>query len=148
MRRLGTKASLLAGITALASPFALVAADEAPAAPAAAGESAPASTDGQATAAAGEDNPAAAGGIQEIVITAQKRAESLQEVPISVTALTSDELAASNIQGQVDLPKITPNLNFTVNSGFASPYIRGVGTQFGNPGLEPSVSVYMDDVYI
>ena len=151
MRHLVSKATLLAGVTVLASPFALVAADETPAA---AGETTgPASTESaegqpapesEDTTAAAEDSQ----GIQEIVITAQKRAESLQEVPISVTALTSDELAASNIQGQVDLPKLTPNLNFTVNSGFASPYIRGVGTQFGNPGLEPSVSVYMDDVYI
>ena len=85
---------------------------------------------------------------QEIVVTAQKRAENLQDVPIAVTALAGDQLTAAGVQGQIDLPKLTPNLNFTVNSSFASAYIRGVGTQFGNPGLESSVSVYLDDVYV
>ena len=102
------------------------------------------------TAPAPQEAPAAdeQGGLTDIIVTAQKRSESLQNVPIPVTALASDQLAAANIQGQVDLPKLTPNLNFTVNSGFASAYIRGVGTQFGNPGLEPSVSVYLDDIYL
>jgi len=86
--------------------------------------------------------------IGEIIVTAQKRSENLQDVPIAVTALASEELAGASIQGQMTLPKLTPNLNFTVNSAFASAYIRGVGTQFANPGLESSVSIYFDDTYI
>jgi len=83
-----------------------------------------------------------------IVVTAQKRSQDLQDVPIAVAAIGGETIASANIQGQIDLPKVTPNLNFTSNSGFASAYIRGVGTQFGNPGLEPSVSVYFDDIYV
>ena len=89
-----------------------------------------------------------AGVFEEVVITAQRRAENLQDVPIAITALNTEQLGAANIQGQMDLPKLTTNLNFTSNTGYASPYIRGVGTPFGNPGLEPSVSVYFDDIYI
>ncbi|MET0546733.1 MAG: TonB-dependent receptor [Caulobacterales bacterium] len=95
--------------------------------------------------------PAAAqqtGGLSDIVVTSQKRSENLQDVPIAVTALSSGELAGANIDGQLTLPKITPNLNFTVVASFASAYIRGVGTQFANPGLESSVPVYFDDTYV
>src|SRR5687768_13025567 len=107
MRRLRTKAGLLAGVTVLMSPLALAAADEAPAGasppPAAApapGDAAQAPESGEAapspetedTTAAAEDST----GIQEIVITAQKRSENLQDVPLAVTALTADDLAASN----------------------------------------------------
>lgn len=88
------------------------------------------------------------GGLAEIVVTAQKRAQNLQNVPIAVTALAGTDLASSNIEGQLTLPKLTPNMNFTVIASFASVYIRGVGTQYANPGLESSVSVYVDDTYI
>ncbi len=88
------------------------------------------------------------GGISEIVVTAQKREQSLQKVPIAVTALTSNELAKANIDGQQALPKLTPNMNLTVIASFASVYIRGVGTQYANPGLESSVAVYLDDTYM
>lgn len=91
---------------------------------------------------------AASGGLAEIIVTAQKRSENLQDVPIAVTALSSAQLAGANIDGQLTLPKITPNLNFTVSSTFVAAYIRGVGTQYANPGLEPSVSVYLDDLYV
>ncbi|MET0544821.1 MAG: TonB-dependent receptor [Caulobacterales bacterium] len=87
-------------------------------------------------------------GLADIIVSSQKRAENLQDVPIAVTALSSAQLAGANIEGQLALPKITPNLGFTNNSGFASPYLRGIGTQFANPGLEQSVSVYLDDIYM
>ncbi|MEQ9450554.1 MAG: TonB-dependent receptor [Pseudomonadales bacterium] len=86
--------------------------------------------------------------LEEVVVTAQKRAENLQDVPIAVTAITSNELADANIEGQLQLQKLTPNLNFTLVSTFAAPYLRGVGTQYALPGLESSVSVYIDDVYM
>ncbi|MEQ9565848.1 MAG: TonB-dependent receptor [Pseudomonadales bacterium] len=86
--------------------------------------------------------------LEEVVVTAQKRAANLQDVPIAVTALTSNELADANIEGQLQLQKLTPNLNFTLTSTFAAPYLRGVGTQFALPGLESSVATYVDDVYM
>jgi iron complex outermembrane receptor protein len=95
-------------------------------------------------AASGDDS----GSLSEIVVTAEKRSENLERVPVAVTALTAGELAGSNIEGQLTLPKLTPNLNFTVIASFAAAYIRGVGTGFANPGLESSVPVYLDDVYL
>ena len=98
--------------------------------------------------AAGYSHVAMSQQLEEVVVTAQKRAENLQDVPIAVTALTSNELADSNIEGQLTLQKLTPNLNYTLVSTFAAPYLRGVGTQYALPGLESSVSVYVDDVYM
>ena len=88
------------------------------------------------------------GMLQEVVVTAQKRAENLQRVPIAVTALTASDLQGGSIEGQQTLPKLTPNLNFTVVATFAAAYIRGVGTEYANPGLESSVPVYLDDAYL
>lgn len=124
---------LLCGSASLAVTSAALAQDQAPA------------PDAQAKSSGGSNTSI---GFEDIVVTAQKRAESLQNVPIAVTALGGSELLTANIRGQVDLPKLTPNLNFTVNQGFASAYIRGVGTQYGNPGLEASVSVYFNDVFV
>lgn len=87
-------------------------------------------------------------GLTDIIVTAQKRAENLQDVPIAVTAVSSGELAGANIAGPTSLPRITPNLSVTVNATFATPYIRGVGSQYANTGLENSVSVYLDDLYV
>ena len=86
--------------------------------------------------------------LQEIVVTAQRRTERLEDVPIAVTALTARDLAASNINAQVDLPKVTPDLTFTAAASLTAPYIRGVGTSFVGPGLDSSVPVYLDDMYI
>jgi len=87
-------------------------------------------------------------GLEDIVVTAQKRSESLQRVPVAVTALSQSAIAGANIEASVSLSKVTPNLNITVNNTNASPYIRGIGSQFANPGLENSVSVYFDDMYM
>lgn len=88
------------------------------------------------------------GGLADIVVTAQKRSENLQDVPIAVTAIGGGELQAAGIEGQLNLPKLTPNVNFTVLASFAAVYVRGVGTQFANPGLESSIPVYFDDTLI
>ena len=86
--------------------------------------------------------------LEEITVTAQRRSENLQKVPIAVTALTSSELAGANIDGQLALPKLTPNLNFNVTSTLAAAYIRGIGTAYALPGLESSVAAYFDDTYL
>ncbi|MET0658867.1 MAG: TonB-dependent receptor [Steroidobacteraceae bacterium] len=88
------------------------------------------------------------GALQEIVVTAQRRAENLQDVPISVTALSPDVLQAAGVESQIQLPRLTPNMQINASSVFVSPYLRGVGTQFANAGLETSVAVYFDDSYI
>lgn len=85
----------------------------------------------------------------EIVVTAQKRAENLQDVPVSIAAFSSETLAAANIDEVEELSALTPN--FSVNKATASAAvrinIRGVGAS-GNTATEPSVAVFLDGIYV
>lgn len=83
----------------------------------------------------------------EILVTAQRRSERLQDVPISVTALTQDSLASAGISGTQDLAQVTPGLVFARSSAFAQPTIRGIGSRSGGLGDEPNVATYIDGVY-
>ncbi len=87
--------------------------------------------------------------LEEIVVTAQKRAENLQSVPISISAFTSSTLERYGIDNSpLELQFITPGLQTTqVVSGF-SPRIRAIGSTDSTPGNESSVSMYVDGVYI
>lgn len=87
-------------------------------------------------------------GVAEIVVTAQRREERLQDVPISITALDSTLLEQSSIQTTTDLSLVVPSLNFSQTAAFAQPYIRGIGTDSFAPGNEASVATYVDGVYI
>src|ERR1700734_3340542 len=89
----------------------------------------------------------AEGALQEIIVTAQKRAESVQNVPISITTLSGKQMADSNISVISQLPLMTTNLQVNFNSDFVAPYIRGIGTEFANAGLDPSIGLYIDDQY-
>ena len=86
--------------------------------------------------------------LEEIIVTSQKRVENLQDVAISVVALAGDELRDAGIDTQKMLAMVTPNVAVNANANFIAPYIRGVGTQYANPGLEPSVASYFNDVYM
>jgi iron complex outermembrane recepter protein len=88
--------------------------------------------------------------LEEVVVTAQKREQSLQDVPISVSVLSGESLAATKIDTTVDLALSTPSLNF--QGGFAphagSFAIRGIGTFALEGGIQPSVSFVVDGVPI
>ncbi len=85
----------------------------------------------------------------EIVVTAQKRSENAQRVPIAITALSAAKLAAAGISDTSDLKDLTPGLNYnTALGGFGQPRIRGVGTTATGPGIENPVATYVDGVYI
>jgi iron complex outermembrane recepter protein len=86
--------------------------------------------------------------LEDIVVTAQRRSESLQDVPIAVTAVTSAKLDALGIQSTEDLQQLTPGLTVPDMSGYFEPHIRGVGTSSNGPGIENPVAVYVDGVYI
>ena len=86
--------------------------------------------------------------IEEIIVTAQKRAETVQDVPLGITAITSDDIADALITNTTDIVRLAPSLtvgqgNSRQNSGFS---IRGVGTQVFSIGVENSVAVVIDDV--
>ncbi|MEP0356509.1 TonB-dependent receptor [Paraglaciecola sp.] len=87
--------------------------------------------------------------LETITVTAQKRTQNLQEVPVSVTAFTGDEMAEAVIKDMYDLQTNVPGLGAfqsqsATNSSFS---IRGVGTSSQNFGLESSVGLYVDGVY-
>ena len=88
--------------------------------------------------------------IEEIVVTAQKRAESLQEVPVAVYAFTSTMIEEAGIGDITDLANMTPSMNITSNlNPFATRLmIRGVGTTQNDPALEPSVGLFIDGVFM
>jgi iron complex outermembrane recepter protein len=96
------------------------------------------------SAATGTDNT---GELEEVVVSAQRRSEKLQDVPISVEAFNSNELAAAGITGISDLPVLTPGLVFGSQAGTAQPFLRGVGTVAVGPGIENPVALYVDNVY-
>lgn len=87
--------------------------------------------------------------LEEVVVTAQKREQSIQEVPVAVTALTGEQLLESGITDVFDLQQNTPSLTVAQNQNSTTSNfsIRGVGTSGSNFGLESSVGLYIDGVY-
>lgn len=88
------------------------------------------------------------GPLEEIVVTAQKRAESVQDVPISIVAVTGDELART---GQADFLNFSgrmPTLQYSQAGGEAQIYIRGIGSNLLAVGSDPSVAIHLDGVYL
>jgi len=85
--------------------------------------------------------------IEEIVVTAQKREERLQDVPISVAAFSAEALDARGIKDASDLKMVTPGLVYDKLVGYSLVYMRGVGTEVFAPHAEPSVATYVDGVY-
>ena len=87
--------------------------------------------------------------VDDIIVTAQKREQSLQEVPIVVTTLSSEALDGAGVRDIKDLQILTPGMTVTSTQSEASTTarIRGVGTVGDNPGLESSVGVVIDGVY-
>lgn len=86
--------------------------------------------------------------IAEIVVTAQKRAERLQDVPIAVAAVTADTLNRAGVESTQGLTALVPGLNLNQSAFGFRPFIRGVGTSSSASGNENPVSTYIDGVYI
>src|SRR3982751_2300562 len=87
-------------------------------------------------------------GPQEIVVTAQKRSENLQNVPISIQALSTEKLEQLNVSNFTDFTKQLPSVSFqTSQPGSTSVYIRGAasGGDGNHSGSLPSVGVYLDE---
>jgi iron complex outermembrane receptor protein len=87
--------------------------------------------------------------IENVIVTAQKREQNLQDVPIVVTAVSEQLLQDSGVKDIKDLTILTPGLIVTSSSSEASTTarIRGIGTVGDNPGLESSVGIVIDGVY-
>ncbi len=85
--------------------------------------------------------------LDAITVTAQRRSENLQDVPIAVSAVSSAQLEASGITDLRDLSLLVPGLTFSNTQGNATPRLRGVGSSAVGPGIEPEIAVYVDGVY-
>ena len=102
-------------------------------------------------AALGEDaGEAGADIIEEVIVTATKREESIQDVPIAVSAFLGEDLAARGVEDIYGLAEVSPSIavyssNSTSNGGTLR--IRGVGTTGNNPGLEAAVGTFIDGIY-
>jgi outer membrane receptor protein involved in Fe transport len=98
-----------------------------------------------------EDTP---GGIQEILVTAQKRAENVQDVPIAISAFTAESLTERSVTSVASLSNISPNVTldagtpFSGSSAVLSAYIRGIGANDFAFNIDPGVGIYLDGVYL
>lgn len=94
------------------------------------------------------DSGGATGGVSDIIVTAQKRTENAQNVAVAITALSSEDIAASGVTSTEDLRAAVPSLNVTTAvGGFGLPRIRGIGATGQGAGIENPVAVYVDGVY-
>lgn len=88
----------------------------------------------------------------EIIVTARRTNERLQDVPIAVTAISGQALEARGLGAVTDLQQVAPNLQFTPgqggNSGAIAPFIRGVGENDFIITSDPAVGTYIDGVYV
>nr|WP_140404574.1 TonB-dependent receptor [Sphingomonas sp. CDS-1] len=84
-------------------------------------------------------------GVGDIIVTARKRAESLRDVPVAITAISGDMLVQQNITQMIDLSKTTPNFTYSYGAANAYAYIRGFGSG-SNAGFEQSVGKFVDNV--
>src|SRR5262245_28021514 len=84
--------------------------------------------------------------LEQVVVTAQKRRESIQEVPISAQVLSAQTLAQQNINSLVDVAQITPSLHIGISGRTNELYIRGIGSG-ANQSFDQSVGVFIDDIY-
>jgi iron complex outermembrane recepter protein len=115
-----------------------------------------------ATTAAGEASSATdqssaredGGGIGDIVVTAQKRAENVQKVPIAISAFTASTLGERAVTDVSSLGNLTPNVTLDAGSPFSgstsvlAAYIRGIGQNEFAPNFDPGVGVYLDGIYL
>lgn len=92
--------------------------------------------------------PAQAQVIEEVVVTAQKREQSVQDVPISISALGEDFLATSGMGNVTDVVKHVPGMGFQTDGPTQNVLsIRGIGTSAFSASADSSVGVFLDDVY-
>jgi iron complex outermembrane receptor protein len=86
--------------------------------------------------------------LEQIMVTAQRREENLQDVPIFVNALTANMLDKAGVKSATDLNLIAPGLVAYQTAAAFLPYIRGVGSSLSQAGFDSSIAVYVDGIYL
>ncbi|MBB3048224.1 outer membrane receptor protein involved in Fe transport [Litorivivens lipolytica] len=90
---------------------------------------------------------AASGILEEVLVTARKRSESMQDIPIAVSAISGEDLRERGIANTAELTKSVPSLE--IRKGQANQiYIRGIGERTGFARVDPTVGVYLDDLFL
>ena len=92
--------------------------------------------------------PVAEEPLQEVIVTANRRQESNQRVPVGIAAFSADDAEKVGIADAQSLAALVPGLLFNRQANASIPFLRGVGTPVGESGDEPSVALYVDDVYL
>ncbi|MBT0670073.1 TonB-dependent receptor plug domain-containing protein [Novosphingobium profundi] len=87
-------------------------------------------------------------GSGEIIVTAQKRAQALSDVSLSVAAVGTEQLAANNTVTLEGLQTLVPSISFGNDFNFAKLFIRGIGLSSSLPGVDPSVALHVDSVVV
>ncbi len=88
--------------------------------------------------------------LDELIVTAQKRAENVQDVPLSITAISGAEIEKAHILNFAQLTTVVPSLQFSTSNNVRNTTIslRGIGQSGNNPGIESSVGVFIDGAYV
>ncbi len=90
-------------------------------------------------------------GIEDIVVTAQRRSESVQDVPIAISAFSADQLSSQGVSNTLQLGQFVPNMVAQNNTGIGSAnafYLRGLGNTETIATFDPPVGTYVDDIYL
>jgi iron complex outermembrane receptor protein len=106
----------------------------------------PGAANAQGTGAQGGNDVASVS--SEIVVTAQRRQERAVDVPITITAISAQQIETANVQALPDIVKVTPGLRFDNSGAFFQPTIRGVGTPVVTSGGGSNVGIYVDGFYV
>src|SRR5688572_18514892 len=89
---------------------------------------------------------------EPVIVTAQKREQSIYEVPVAISAFSAETIEKQGIATLTDIGKFVPNLNVTEfsagHTSSANPFIRGIGLQDHLITTDPGVGVYVDGVYL
>lgn len=89
-----------------------------------------------------------AGGLEEVVVTAQRREENLQEVPISVVAFSNELLNSGGVNATIGIPELVPSVQMVRSGPSAMFFVRGVGNTSGGTGEEGANAFYVDGVFV
>src|SRR3984957_15031614 len=103
----------------------------------------------QAPAASAPNTPAESNGtaLEAIIVTAQKRSERLQDVPVTISALSSADLQRNNVEAARDLPSVVSGLVWSNQGAWIEPNIRGVYTNVAAIGSGSPIAIYLDGIY-
>ncbi|GAB3094007.1 TonB-dependent receptor [Aestuariicella hydrocarbonica] len=89
--------------------------------------------------------------LEEVIVTAQKREQNIQDVPVAVTAFSAADLNNAGVQDVTEVQRSAPNVTMQVSRGTnttLTAYVRGIGQADPLWGFEPGVGLYVDDVYL